>query len=69
MSFGSDEDTDITGGGVIERTGRITFDHNSSEVTGWGTIWQIIDGEEKDKEQLMNRLQNGVSAYIEKRDS
>ena len=68
MSFGSDDDTDITGG-TIERTGRVTFDHNSSQVIGWDSIWAIIEGEEKDKDLLRDRLQNGVTDYVRERDS
>ena len=54
MDFGgSDEEElkDVDGKGM-QQIAHVTFDHSSSQVVGWDSIWAIIDGEDQEKMAL-----------------
>ena len=52
MDFDSDEELkDIEGKGM-QQIAHVTFDHHSSQVVGWDSIWAIIDGEDQEKMAL-----------------
>ena len=43
---------------------RVSFDPRSSQVVGWESIWAIIEGEETEKNDLKDKLNAGIGAYV-----
>jgi len=74
MDFGGDEEEkEVKGfsGGGMRMTAKVSIDHNSGQVTGWDTIWALIQDENERKiisedkqEALKNRLEDGVKKYV-----
>ena len=67
MDFGDGSSSDGEGaftGGAMQQVARVSFDPHSSQVVGWDSIWKIIDAEEKDKSDLVAKLNAGVGAYV-----
>ena len=58
MAFGDsdEEETKAFSGSGMQQIARVSFDPNSSQVVGWDSIWAIIDGEEQEKQALVQKL-------------
>ena len=51
MAFASsdeEESKEFSGGGM-QQIARVSFDPHSSQVVGWDSIWNIIEGEDEEK--------------------
>jgi hypothetical protein len=68
MNFGGDSgssgDEAFTGGSMTLEA-RVSFDPKNKSVVGWDSIWAIIDAEEKDKNDLIAKLNAGVGKFVE----
>ena len=53
---------------MITQQASVKFDRNSSTVKGWDSIWNILEMEEKEKDQLKAGVQAGVKSFESKRD-
>ena len=66
MAFDSSEEEETKGfsGGGMQQVARVSFDPRSSQVVGWESIWAIIEGEETEKNDLKDKLNAGIGAYV-----
>ena len=46
MDFTEEELSDFSTGSSIKQVAKVTFDRNSSKVTGWESIWSILEAED-----------------------
>ena len=72
MNFGegsnSSGDEAFTGGSMSLEA-RVSFDPKNKSVVGWDSIWAIIDAEEKDKNDLVAKLNMGIANFVDTRNS
>ena len=53
FEFDEDELADFNAGGMIKQQASVKFDRNSSKVTGWDSIWSLLEAEEKEKSDML----------------
>jgi hypothetical protein len=47
MDFTEEELSDFSTGSSMKQVAKVTFDRNSSKVTGWESIWSILEAEDQ----------------------
>lgn len=67
MDFTEEELSDFSTGSSMKQVAKVTFDRNSSKVTGWESIWSILEAEDqlKGSENMRGELERGVEKYKE----
>ena len=69
MDFDADELNDFKADGEITKQAGIKIDKESGRVSGWDSIWAILELEEKDKTESRNVIQAGINDFNRDNDS